>query len=131
MNVGDLLDRYGADFGFYLGNNISNYDEHSLFHVRPDAGCEDYYYDKLQGAGGYKKLEYKFKVLNPFNVRLCTIAPFFEHTGRGTQYRLYPGSITADDKIQTDSTGTIIFNDKTVSAYPAPIPSEIYTPKCL
>jgi hypothetical protein len=86
-----MIDRFGNETGFFLGDVTSSYDQRSLPSVKPDYNCEPIYNQKIQDH----TLPYNlYKVIKPFNVKICTIAPWFEHTGYGKQYRLFVNSIS-------------------------------------
>jgi len=99
LEPGTIIDRFGGDSGFYFGDKSSTFDSRSLVSLRPGQECEPEYKKRL----AEKKLLYnEYRVLKPFSVKTCTIAPAFGHEGNGVQYRLYENSIIDPD---VDATG--------------------------
>jgi len=89
LEIGTVLDRFGTDFGFFLGKD-STFDQRSLPSVKPDSNCVDSY---KTGLETHAILYNVYKVTKPFKVETCQIAPAFGHAGLGMQYRLFTGSI--------------------------------------
>jgi hypothetical protein len=94
LNPDTIIDRFGGDGGFYFGDKSSTFDNRSLISLRPGSHCETEYNERLET----KKILYtQYKVIRPFRVKTCTIAPAFGHEGHGAQYRLYEDSIEDPD----------------------------------
>ena len=95
-----IVDRFGyPKGGYFIGDGKSTYDGRSLYQIKPDDDCEAVYKEKVNNH----ILTYTvYKILKPFKVKSCEIAPWFGHSGHGIQYRLFENSIDIDDmdKIQ-------------------------------
>jgi len=85
-----IIDRFGHNYGYYFGDPSSSFDNRSLSLLKPNKNCENVYKEKVEDAS----IPYnQYRVIKEFNVKKCNIAPAFNHTGKGIQYRLYDGSL--------------------------------------
>ena len=94
---GTILDRFGSNFGYYLGQDNEMFNKRSLPYVKPLQQCKPVYYEKLNS----KKIRYtRFLIKKPLKVASCKIASAFYHTGNGIQFRLVPESIVQTEEYE-------------------------------
>ena len=86
-----IVDRFGNPIkGYFIGDGKTTYDGRSLYQIKPDDDCEAVYKEQVSK----NNLTYTvYKILKPFKVKSCEIAPWFGHSGHGIQYRLFENSI--------------------------------------
>ena len=95
FQVGETYDRFGAERGYFLGDLKNTFDERSMAATKSARQCKILFSQKL--ASGEQEY-HQYRVVKPFTVKTCKIAPFFGHPGGGVQYRLFPGSIAPHEK---------------------------------
>lgn len=92
---GTIVDRFGSNFGYYLGQDNEMFGKRSLPYVKPLKQCKQVYYEKLNS----KKIRYtRFLIKKPLTVASCKIASAFYYDGNGTQFRLVPESIVQTEE---------------------------------
>jgi hypothetical protein len=99
FKVGEIYDRYGYPGGFFIGNLKNTFDERSMMSVKSGRRCKVVFRNKLMSG---RQQYHQYRVLKPFTVKTCTVAPFFGHPGGGVQYRLFSGSIPEHEKSMID-----------------------------
>ena len=95
FQVGETYDRYGSEKGYFLGDLRNTFDQRSMAAMKPGARCSHVFRNRLLS----KEQQYRqYRVLKPFVVKTCKVAPFFGHPGGGIQYRLFPGTIPLNEQ---------------------------------
>jgi len=95
FNIGDIIDRFGWNKGYYFGDIKNSYDSRSLIAIKGNEVCESEYKKDVNVGTFPTRIDYnQYEVLKSFQVMTCTAAPLPYHKGFATQYRLYDGSIT-------------------------------------
>ena len=90
LPIGTIIDRFGHNYGYYFGDPSSSFDKRSLSLLKPGKSCEPLYIERMKD----NSIAYnEYRVKKEFKVKTCTIAPAFNHTGHGIQYRLFEGSL--------------------------------------
>ena len=95
LNIGDIIDRFGWNKGYYFGDIKNSYDSRSLLAIKGNEVCDAEYIKDVNKGTFPTRIDYnQYSILKPFEVMTCTAAPLPYHKGFATQYRLYDGSIT-------------------------------------
>ena len=96
LHIGNYIDRFGSDRGFFFGVPGEPYIYRSLpwfgnYNVnRDNYKMKQKFYKFYEEADTNINPEHDYhlyKVIKPLNVQSCTIAPAFGFPGGGTQYR--------------------------------------------
>ena len=93
IKEGTIIDRFGQMTGQYFSTPKFNFSERSMSEFQNYKKCESNYTNWANE--NYKK----FRVLRPFNVMSCKVAPAFGFIGGAQQYKLYAGSILEKTKL--------------------------------
>jgi hypothetical protein len=121
LEPGAIIDRFGGNYGYYLGDKKSTYTMRSLNIIKPYLRCEEEYKKKLKkGEIVYRE----FVILKPLKVKTCKIIHAFGNSGGGVQYRLFEKSIKEHVNPKPDLNNAKIPNigDLIAYGYIAPIP---------
>jgi hypothetical protein len=77
----DLIDRFGPETGYFFSDAGNTWTERSLPWFENKLKCKSRYHQFI------RKTEYhQYKILKPFLVKMCKIAPAFGAKGGGIQY---------------------------------------------
>jgi hypothetical protein len=141
LSVGTFIDRFGGNTGYYFGamnpsGKPATFDERSLplerqFPNMPQTTkneCQQEFYARInngEGWAGHEIIYNVYKVIKPFKVKTCTIAPAFEHKGMGVQYRLFEGSIVGPEQNSIDPKTDIPTNEGTTMLAKVPNVQEL------